>query len=240
MNSRVSAGTFLALGDWDPQGLGRSGVTSLPFCPLQTDLPEYPCLPSPPGHVTHRQPRPARPARAFKRSQGPNRRRGSAPHPAKRGPVPAPGHFQTSPPPAPRPGVCGGSGAPLRCPPAPTQPHGTSGRPPSAEPCWGKRPGATARTRGSASHPAPREQALEAPAAASDLLRAAESSSPAAERGEPRPSPVSSGWFCRRASLRFPTDGLAGRRLTPRSARAPALSPAGGFSPRFLYWRQGT
>lgn len=87
-----------------------------------------------------------------------------------------------------------------------------------------------------------------APAAPSDLLRAAKISSPAAERGEPRASPLSSGCccfsYCRRrrrsASLRFPTDGLAGRRLTPRSARAPSLSPAGDFSPRFLYWRQGT
>lgn len=88
------------------------------------------------------------------------------------------------------------------------------------------------------------------PAAPSDLLRAAKSSSPAAERGEPRASPVrrSSGSCCcryryhrrRSASLRFPTDGLAGRRLTPRSSRALSLSPAGGFSPRFLYWRQGT
>lgn len=89
----------------------------------------------------------------------------------------------------------------------------------------------------------PGEQALEAPslgqtpgvpAAASDLLRATKSSSPAAERGEPRPSPVSSGWICRRTSLRFPTDGLAASRP------APSLSPAGASSPRFLYWRQGT
>lgn len=91
----------------------------------------------------------------------------------------------------------------------------------------GVRGGASAG--GTNPQPAPRS-----PRRPSDLLREAKGSSPAAERGEPRASPVSSGCCCRSGSLRFPTDGLAGCHLTPRSSRAPSHSPAGDFSPRFL------
>lgn len=54
-------------------------------------------------------------------------------------------------------------------------------------------------------------------AAASDLLRAAKSSSPAAERGEPRPSPVSRECLCCRASLRSSRTG------SPAAASRPTL-----------------
>lgn len=143
---------------------------------------------------------------------------------------------------------------------APIQSHGPSSRHPpgdkrrragtgAMELRWDKSPGAGIEGREALPTLPLRERArgaltlgrpLVAPAAPSDLLRAAKGSSPAAERGKPRASPVSSGCCCgccccrRSGSLRFPTDGLSGCRLTPRSSRAPSHSPAGDFSPRFL------
>lgn len=170
---------------------------------------------------------------------------GSAPH---HGRAPSPRPFSRArpgrPPPAPRAGAYGAAGAPRHLAGSGRPPNSTVPIPgtrravrggavgPGLRRCAGVNARSQGRERGSASHPSPGGaipgppsllRSAGAPAAPSDLLRAAKSSSPAAERGKPRTSPVSSGHCCRSTSLRFPTDGLAGRRLRP-APPAPRLS----------------